>query len=105
VGGADGEQARAKSNDKSGTFTFTLMQTSLSNAILQGFATADELSNNGTFPVLIRDNNGSELETAAIAWVRKPADRGRGKELENREWTVETGELIMVGGGTERQTS
>jgi len=104
VGGADGEQARAKSNDKSGTFTLTLMQSSLSNAIMQGFAAADELSNGGTFPVLVKDGNGSELAAAEIAWVRKASDKGYAKENSNREWMIETGELTLAGGGIDPQT-
>ncbi len=99
TGGADGEQTRAKSNDKSGTVTLTLMQSSLSNAILSGFTTADELNNGGTFPLLVKDSNGSEVHAAEIAWVQKRSDSGFGKENENREWVIETGELNMIGGG------
>lgn len=99
-GGANGEQARAKSNDKSGLYTFTLMQTSLSNGVLQGFANADELSNAGKVPVLIRDASGSELTTSAVAWVQKNAGRSHGKELEDRTWILETGVMAFVGGGT-----
>lgn len=97
--GASGETARAKSNDRSGTFTITLMQSSLSNAVLQGFAVADELANAGTFPVLIKDNNGDDLFSAEIAWIQKPSSAEYGKEITEREWIVETGELIMNHGG------
>jgi len=101
VGGADGEQVRAKTNDRSGKFTLTLLQTSLSNAVLQGFAAADELNNGGKVAVAVKDNNGSEIAAAAQAWIVKPADRGMGKDVGNREWTLETGELILTGGGTD----
>lgn len=99
VGGADGEQSRSKSNDKSGTITITLMQSSLSNAVLQGFALADELASAGLVPVLIKDSNGSELCTAELAWCQKPSDKGFAKEGGERQWVFETGELIFVGGG------
>lgn len=96
--GADGEGARAKSNDKRGTFVFTLMQTSLSNSVLSGFHNADELNNGGQVPVLIKDNNGDTVCEAAAAWVRKPANVELGKEITNREWTLATTSMNMIVG-------
>lgn len=97
--GADGEYARAKSNDKSGTIVFTLMQTSQSNSVLSGFHNADEANNQGQVPVLIKDNNGDTVVEATTAWVRKPATIELGKEITAREWTLETGKLFMNVGG------
>lgn len=97
--GADGEGARAKSNDKSGTITFTLVQTSLSNDFLSGLALLDELSNNGVGPLLIKDLNGNTILEAGTAWISKPANAEFGKEIANREWTVETDNLTMFVGG------
>ena len=99
--GASGEYARAKSNDRSGTFTVTLLQTSTSNSVLQGFATADELSNSGTFPVLIKDNNGADIFSGEICWIQKPSDAEYGKEISEREWIIMTSELIMLHGGVD----
>ncbi len=100
-GGASGEQTRTKSNDRSGTMTIVLMQSSISNAVLQGFASADEISNAGKVPALIKDGNCSEIVTAETAWVQKPADKEHGKEASDRTWIFETGELIYLGGGIE----
>lgn len=99
VGGADGEQTRARSNDKSGRFTFTLLQSSTSNAVLQGFQLADEANNAGQVPVMVKDGNGSELVTAAAAWIVKPANAEHAKEVSNREWVLETGNIDFFGGG------
>ena len=99
--GAGGEGARAKSNNKSGTVVLTLMQTSRSNSVLSGFHNADELNNGGQVPVLIKDNNGDTVAEATTAWVRKPADIERAKEISNTEWTLETDKLIMLVGGLE----
>lgn len=96
--GADGEGARAKSNNKSGTFVFTLLQTSQSNSVLSGFHNADELNNGGQVPVLVKNNNGDDIHEAATAWVRKPADVELAKEITNREWTVETDNVTMLVG-------
>ena len=45
VSGADGEVSRAKSNNRSGSLTLTLMQTSMSNDVLSAIAVLDEISN------------------------------------------------------------
>lgn len=97
--GADGEPARAQSNDKSGTITITLMQTSATNDILSAAVTLDELQGDGVFPVLVKDLNGTTLVTAETAYVQKPADVEFGRELAEREWVIATPELNILAGG------
>ncbi|NIQ91021.1 MAG: DUF3277 family protein [Nitrospinaceae bacterium] len=99
--GSDGEACRAKSNNKSGTVVFTLMQSSLANDLLSAQFNLDELSpgGDGIAPLLMKDNSGRTVVAAETAWIRKPADITFGREIENREWTIETNSLIMQGGG------
>lgn len=97
--GADGEGARAKSNDKSGRITITLQQSSASNDVLSGYATNDELNNGGQVPALVKDNNGSSLAEAVTAWVVKKPAMSFGNEIETREWIIESDDMdILVGG-------
>lgn len=88
--GSGGEGVRSKSNNKSGTVTLTLIQSSDSNEILSGFAAADELSNSGSGPLMIKDNSGNSLYMAESAWVKKVADSEFAKEAGSREWVLET---------------
>lgn len=97
--GTDGEGTRAKSNNKSGRITLTLAQSSDSNAILSGIAAADELSNNGIVPVLIKDNSGVSLFAAETAWIVKSPDSEFGREVGTREWILETDNLAVFVGG------
>lgn len=97
--GTDGEGARAKSNNKSGTITVTLQQTSDSNKILSDLALADELTSTGTFPVLIKDASGYSIHSAEIAWIQKPATAEYAREAGNREWVIRTHELYTYSGG------
>lgn len=97
--GTDGEGTRAKSNNKSGKITITLMQSSSFNDVLSGFAAADELSNAGVVPILLRDASGRTLCTALSAWVQKYANSEFAKEVTTRVWILETDEIdIFVGG-------
>ena len=99
VSGADGLVSRSKSNDKRGVVVITLQQTSGSNDVLFAFLEADELTNVGVLPIIIKDNSGRTVCAAGHAWVRKPADVVGSKEIENREWTIDCADLIMAVAG------
>lgn len=97
--GVDGEGTRAKSNNKSGKVTITLMQSSSSNDELSGFAAADEFSNTGAVPILLKDASGRTIISAVTAWVQKYPNSEFQKEVTTRAWVMETDELeIFVGG-------
>lgn len=97
--GADGETTRAKNANKSGKIKITLMASSASNDYLSALQAADELGGNSPFPILIKDNSGKSLYTAATAWISKPASGTFGKEAGKREWEIATDELICFAGG------
>ena len=99
VSGADGEVARAKSNDKRGEMTLTLLQTSLSNDVLSGFAKLDEAANAGVVPIIIKDLTGLTVLFSGNGWIKKPADFERGKEIANAEWSLELADMdVFIGG-------
>lgn len=97
--GSDGEGGRAMSNDKSGTITCTLMQTSATNDQLSELAALDELNGDGVAPLMIKDGSGRTLCTAETAYIEKVADGEFARELTNREWTFKTDNLQMFIGG------
>jgi hypothetical protein len=97
--GVDGEGTRAKSNNKSGKITLTLMQSSSYNDVLSAFAAADELSNTGAVPFFLKDNSGRTLCTALTCWVQKYPDSEFAKEVSTRTWVLETDDIeVFVGG-------
>ena len=99
VAGADGEVSRAKSNDKRGELTLTLLQTSLSNDVLSGIAQLDERSNSGVVPIMVKDISGLTTFFSGSGWIRKVPDSEFGKEISNREWAFELAEMdVFVGG-------
>lgn len=97
--GTDGEVTRSKSNDKSGEVTFHLMQTAAANAVLSGLAIADELTNAGVVPLLVKDNSGASLFAAAEAWITKPPEAEFAKEAGSREWVIHCAEIEWFEGG------
>lgn len=99
VSGADGIVSRAKSNDRSGSLTLTLAQTSPSNDFLSGVAVLDELSNRGVVPVAVTDISGRSRIVSAFGWVKKPAKAEFGKEISNREWVLDLADVDFFDGG------
>ena len=99
VSGADGQVARSKTNDKTGTLTITLMQTSASNDVLEGIAALDELTSTGIVPTLVKDNSGRSIHFAGNSWIRKVPDAEFGKEISNREWVIDLADLVPFNGG------
>lgn len=100
VVGGDGEGARAMSNDKGGTVTVVLMQTSKTNLALSAVAIADEESGGqGVHTLLVKDGSGLSIAQSQTAWLQKIADAEYGRELTNRTWVIETDDLDSVIGG------
>ena len=98
VTGADNLTTRTKRNDKSGTLTLTLQQTSPSNDLLSTFANLDETDNVGVFSLQVKDAIGTTVVNAPAAWVRKFAPIERGNELSNTEWTIDCADSTITVG-------
>ncbi len=90
--GCDGEVARAVDPNEQYSVKITLLQTSSSNAFLQAQYNADKTNGDGAFPILIKDLKGNFVFSADAAWVVKPPSRAYGKETNNREWELQTGQ-------------
>ncbi len=98
--GSDGEGVRAKSNDRSGRVTFTLLQSSVANPALSACLLLDENSDNGdgVGPLTVTDLSGTTVLFAETAWLTKPATASFAREAEDREWVLETDSLEMLVG-------
>ena len=101
ISGADGHVARSKTNDRRGTLTLTLAQTSPSNEILSALLTADRADGRGVVPVLVKERgaNAPTLLSSAGAWIMQPPDVTYNKEVGEREWQLRGAWDVFVGGG------
>ncbi|HKL77616.1 MAG TPA: phage protein [Gammaproteobacteria bacterium] len=102
--GADGTTSRSRTGNRAGTIAITLQQTSPSNDTLSGFMLADEASDQGVVPVLIKDTSGRTLHYANSAWVQQKPDEEFGKEISDREWTLDCARIDSFVGGNTSQT-
>lgn len=98
--GTDGEVTRSKTNDRRATVSIILMQSSAGNAALSTLNNLDLLAGNGqgVGPLLIRDQQGTSLFSAAECWISKPPDVSFDREATSREWTLRCAKLIRFDG-------
>jgi hypothetical protein len=99
VVGADGTTSRAKSNNRSGSLTVTLKQTSPSNDVLSALLQQDELTNDAVVPVLIKDNSGESRLFSATGWVQGLPTVEYAKEISNREWILDLADIEFAVAG------
>jgi hypothetical protein len=97
--GVDGTTTRAKNNVRTGKITFRLMQSSASNDDLQALAYNDEIGNSGAVPVTCKDGNGRSVFSAQNGWVKKLPKAGYKKDVDMREWVIDTDAMDITIGG------
>ena len=93
--GCDGEIVRSVSPDGTYKVKIALLQTSGSNSFFSQKVDQDMDTGDGLFPLLIKDLKGGLVFSTEAAWCIKKAPVTRGKESNNREWEIETGEAAL----------
>jgi hypothetical protein len=102
VVGADGLVTRGKTNNFSGTLTLTLKQSSPSNDVLSGFMAIDEATNQGVFPILVKDLSGNSVYFGGRCWINQYANSTFDKAITDRVWSLTLDEADMfVGSNSE----
>lgn len=89
--GADGEVARAKSNNRGATVKIKLLQTSLGNNLLSQLRALDLAAPNGAgvgvFNLVDR-SSGVTLVHGTHSWIQKAPSPTRAREITENEWTL-----------------
>ena len=55
-------------------------------------ADLDRDTGEGMFPILIKDLKGGQVFSTEAAWVVRKSPVNRGKDTNNREWELDTGD-------------
>ena len=98
--GADGEAAPSIAKNASGSFTITVLQTSVSNTILSSILTAweNEVAR-FYFPVTVVDTSSQgSLYEAEQCWIQGWPEAAFGVAVGQNTWVIETGVLRMFHG-------
>lgn len=94
--GCDGEIVRSVDPNERFTVKLTLLANSPTHKFLMNKYGQDKKDGSGMFPILINDITGAEKFSAAKAWVTKIPSKTNGKESQNKEWTLETGQAFSA---------
>lgn len=96
--GADGEAARAISNDLSGYIAIGVIQTAAIIDYFNQIMQLDRAFGTGQVSISVRDVLGNFVASAAGAWCKKPPKIERADEVKEDTWTWDTGELLRTDG-------
>lgn len=97
--GADGEEARSRSNNNSGKVTVKLSQYSEDNRILSEFHEADKSSGSGVAALMVNDKSGLSMHGTDEAYISKAPAAGYGKTPGDREWVFNCANMKHFIGG------
>lgn len=99
---ADGQVSRQFQAGGLYTVNLILSSTSASNQVLSYLARADELTQMGKFPIIIKDQLGSSLFFSTTSWIETMPDTSFSTKIEEREWTIKCTQAMLNVGGNER---
>lgn len=94
--GCDGEIVRSVDPNERFTVKLTLLASSPTHRYLLNRYNQDKKDGTGIFPILINDLTGEEKFSASKAWVQKIPSTTKGKDSQNKEWVIETGQAISA---------
>ena len=94
--GADGEVVRSINADDRHTIEIKLLETSPSNAYLNGVQIADEQSGKGILTFSVTNFATGESYTSANAWITKKTEVSKGTNANEVVWTLEAESLVRV---------
>lgn len=83
-----GNVTRYKVNRNTAKITITLTESSSSNDLLSNYVELDRVNDAGSFPVMIKDPNGTSLFSSTSAYVEQVPQVEFGAEAKTREWAI-----------------
>ena len=103
VKSTDGKIHRVYNNDATYTITLTLHNGADSNKDLTRLWLADQVTQMGKFPLLIKDTNGSSLFFSTTSWIETVPTMDFANQVTSREWVIKSAQgIINIGGNTEK---
>jgi hypothetical protein len=101
--GADGEVTRNISNDRTGSITFNLMQTSRGNDIFNALMQLSKTVATGdVFSIFIDNINSGEKMVAPKCWIKREPDLKMGKSASANTWVCDSSSVTTNRGGALR---
>ena len=101
----DGTVARKKNNSQTYTITITLHNGAETNNLLTKMWQIDELTDRGKFPLLIKDQSGSDLLFSTESWIEGIPSLTKSNAIDSRVWVIKSAYAVINIGGNEEESS
>jgi hypothetical protein len=99
---ADGTVTRLYNSAQSYSIQITLASGSESNDVLTKLWQLDEITQKGKFPILIKDQSGSDLFFSPTAWIEQIPTMNKSTKIDDRVWMFRAVQgTINIGGNAE----
>lgn len=102
---ADGTVSRLYNNDQTYTIEISLYNGSQDNDVLTKLWQLDEITQKGKFPILIKDNSGTDLFFSTTTWIEQLPSMTKSSSVDTRTWVMRSSQAIINYGGNEDVSS
>lgn len=101
----DGTIARKYNNSQTYTITITLHNGAETNNLLTKMWQVDEITQRGKFPLLIKDQSGSDLLFSTESWIEGIPSLTKSNAIDSRVWVIKSAYAVINIGGNEEVSS
>lgn len=101
----DGTVSRLYNNDQTYTIEISLYNGSQDNDILTKLWQLDEITQRGKFPLLIKDNSGTDLFFSTTTWIEQLPSMTKSASVDTRTWVLRSSQALINYGGNEQVSS
>ena len=101
----DGTIARKYNNSQTYTITITLHNGAETNNLLTKMWQVDEITQRGKFPLLIKDQSGSDLLFSTESWIEGIPSLTKSNAIDSRVWVIKSAFATINVGGNEEASS
>ena len=102
---ADGTVSRLYNNDQTYTIEISLYNGSQDNDVLTKLWQLDEITQRGKFPLLIKDNSGTDLFFSTTTWIEQVPSMTKSASVDTRIWVLRSSQALINYGGNEQVSS
>jgi hypothetical protein len=102
---AGGTTSRIYHNDQTYTVTITLHNGSPSNDVLTKLQQLDEITQRGKFPLLIKDNSGTDLFFSTTTWIEQLPTMTKDITISGRVWVMRSSQAVINHGSNQEVSS
>lgn len=101
----DGTVARRYNNSQTYSIAITLHNGAETNNLLTKLWQIDEITQRGKFPLLIKDQSGSDLFFSTESWIESIPTLAKSNGVDARTWVIRSANAVINIGGNEEPSS